>query len=48
MILFPYNSQPIVTLQWLYLRKPHFIKYCQKTKEQKTAGKKNGHQDIYC
>lgn len=47
-ILFPYSSQLVVTLQKLYLKKPHFIKYCQKTKEQKTAKKKNGHQDIYC
>lgn len=47
-ILFPYNSQLIVTLQKLHLKKSHFIKYCQKTKEQNTAEKKNGHQDIYC
>lgn len=44
----PYSSQLVVTLQKLYLKKSHFIKYCQKTKEQKTAEKKNGHHDIYC
>lgn len=47
-ILLAYSSQLVVTLQKLYLKKPHFIKYCQKTKEQRTAEKKNGHQDIYC
>ena len=32
-ILFPCSSQLVVTLQKLYLKKAHFIKYCQKTKE---------------
>jgi len=47
-ILFPYSSQLVVTLQKLCLKKPHFSNYYQKTKEQKTTEKKNGHQDIYC
>lgn len=47
-ILLPYSSQLVVTLQKLYLKKPYFIKYCQKTKELKIAEKKNSHQDIYC